>query len=165
MYYLIKFKKGGIIMAENQYVVFKLGKSEFGIDIMNVKEIGPYEEAVSLPNTPSFIEGVINYRGKVIPVINLIKRLGLGEKNITKDTRIIVITLNEKEVGFIVDEASQTIRVSDEQIDPAPSFISGVDKRYISGVGKLDDKRLLILIDLEKVLTDDEIEEIEKLEV
>ncbi|NLK43493.1 MAG: purine-binding chemotaxis protein CheW [Tissierellia bacterium] len=152
-------------MAENQYVVFKLGKSEFGIDIMNVKEIGPYEEAVSLPNTPSFIEGVINYRGKVIPVINLIKRLGLGEKNITKDTRIIVITLNEKEVGFIVDEASQTIRVSDEQIDPAPSFISGVDKRYISGVGKLDDKRLLILIDLEKVLTDDEIEEIEKLEV
>lgn len=165
MYYLIKFKKGGIIMTENQYVVFKLGKSEFGIDIMNVKEIGPYEEAVSLPNTPSFIEGVINYRGKVIPVINLIKRLGLGEKNITKDTRIIVITLNEKEVGFIVDEASQTIRVSDEQIDPAPSFISGVDKRYISGVGKLDDKRLLILIDLEKVLTDDEIEEIEKLEV
>ncbi|NLV87759.1 MAG: purine-binding chemotaxis protein CheW [Tissierellia bacterium] len=152
-------------MAENQYVVFKLGKSEFGIDIMNVKEIGPYEEAVSLPDTPSFIEGVINYRGKVIPVINLKKRLNLGEKNITKDTRIIVITLNEKEVGFIVDEASQTIRVSDEQIDPAPSFISGVDKRYISGVGKLDDKRLLILIDLEKVLTDDEIDEIEKLEV
>ena len=70
-----------------------------------------------------------------------------------------------KGVGFIVDEASQTIRVSDEQIDPAPSFISGVDKRYISGVGKLDDKRLLILIDLEKVLTDDEIDEIEKLEV
>ncbi len=152
-------------MAENQYVVFKLGKSEFGIDIMNVKEIGPYEEAVSLPDTPSFIEGVINYRGKVIPVINLKKRLNLGEKNITKDTRFIVITLNEKEVGFIVDEASQTIRVSDEQIDPAPSFISGVDKRYISGVGKLDDKRLLILIDLEKVLTDDEIDEIEKLEV
>lgn len=152
-------------MAENQYVVFKLGKSEFGIDIMNVKEIGPYEESVSLPNTPSFIEGVINYRGKVIPVINLKKRLGLGQESITKETRIIVITLNEKEVGFIVDEASQTIRVSEEQIDPAPSFISGVDKRFITGVGKLDDKRLLILIDLEKVLTDDEIEEIEKLEV
>lgn len=152
-------------MAENQYVVFKLGKSEFGIDIMNVKEIGTYVEAVSLPHTPSFIEGVINYRGKVIPVINLNKRFGLGDGEITKDTRIIVITLKEKEVGFIVDEASQTIRLSDEQIDPAPSFIGGVDKRFITGVGKLENNRLLILIDLEKVLNDDEIEEIEKLEV
>lgn len=152
-------------MAENQYVVFKLGKSEFGIDIMNVKEIGTYVEAVSLPNTPSFIEGVINYRGKVIPVINLKKRFNLGDWGVTKDTRIIVITLNEKEVGFIVDEASQTIRLNDEQIDPAPSFVGGIDKRYITGVGKLDDNRLLILIDLEKVLNDDEIEEIERLEV
>ncbi|HEY8362042.1 MAG TPA: chemotaxis protein CheW [Tissierellaceae bacterium] len=152
-------------MAESQYVVFKLGKSEFGIDIMNVKEIGTYVEAVSLPNTPSFIEGVINYRGKVIPVINLKKRFNLGDWGVTKDTRIIVITLNEKEVGFIVDEASQTIRLNDEQIDPAPSFVGGIDKRYITGVGKLDDNRLLILIDLEKVLNDDEIEEIERLEV
>lgn len=152
-------------MTESQYVVFKLGKSEFGIDIMNVKEIGTYVEAVSLPNTPSFIEGVINYRGKVIPVINLKKRFNLGDWGVTKDTRIIVITLNEKEVGFIVDEASQTIRLNDEQIDPAPSFVGGIDKRYITGVGKLDDNRLLILIDLEKVLNDDEIEEIERLEV
>ncbi|MCK9444224.1 MAG: chemotaxis protein CheW [Tissierellaceae bacterium] len=152
-------------MAENQYVVFKLDRGEFGIDIMNVKEIGPYEESISLPNAPSFIEGVINYRGNVIPIINLKKRLNIGEDNITKDTRIIVITLNEREVGFIVDEASQTVRVRDEQIDPAPSFIGGVDQKYITGVGKLDEKRLLILIDLEKILSDDEIEEIEKLEV
>lgn len=152
-------------MAENQYVVFKLGKGEFGIDIMNVKEIGPYEESISLPNTPSFIEGVINYRGNVIPIINLKNRLSLGQAEVTKDTRIIVISLDEKEVGFIVDEASQTVRLSDDNIDPAPSFISGVDKRYITGVGKLDEKRLLILIDLKKVLSDDEIEEIQNLEV
>ncbi|HAE92670.1 chemotaxis protein CheW [Tissierella praeacuta] len=152
-------------MAENQYVVFKLGKGEFGIDIMNVKEISSYEEAISLPNTPSFIEGVINYRGNVIPIINLKKRLSLGEFEVTKDTRIIVINLDEKEIGFIVDEASQTLRVNNEQIDPAPSFISGVDKKYITGVGKLDEKRLLILIDLKKILSADEIEEIQKLEV
>ncbi|WP_353095225.1 chemotaxis protein CheW [Tissierella praeacuta] len=152
-------------MAENQYVVFKLGKGEFGIDIMNVKEIGSYEESISLPNTPSFIEGVINYRGNVIPIINLKKRLLLGEFEVTKDTRIIVINLDEKEIGFIVDEASQTVRVNDEQIDPAPSFISGVDKKYITGVGKLDEKRLLILIDLKKILSEDEIEEIQNLEV
>jgi len=152
-------------VAENQYVVFKLGKGEFGIDIMNVKEISSYEESISLPNTPSFIEGVINYRGNVIPIINLKKRLALGEFEVTKDTRIIVINLDEKEIGFIVDEASQTLRVNDEQIDPAPSFISGVDKKYITGVGKLDEKRLLILIDLKKILSADEIEEIQKLEV
>lgn len=152
-------------MAEKQYVVFKLGKGEFGIDIMNVKEIGPYEESISLPNTPDFIEGIINYRGNVIPVINLKKRLSLGDVEVTKDTRIIVITLDDKEIGFIVDEASQTLRLNDEQIEPTPSYINGIDKRYICGVGKLDEKRLLILIDLEKILTDEEIEEIKSLEV
>lgn len=152
-------------MAEKQYVVFKLGKGEFGIDIMNVKEIGPYEESIFLPDTPSFIEGVINHRGNVIPIVNLKKRLSLGESEVTKDTRIIVISLDEKEIGFIVDEASQTFRLNDDQIDPAPTFISGVDKRYITGVGKLDEKRLLILIDLKKILSENEIEEIQNLEV
>ena len=152
-------------MAENQYVVFKLGKGEFGIDIMNVKEIGPYEESVSLPNTPEFIEGVINFRGSVIPIINLKKRLSLGNAEITKDTRIIIINLDNREVGFIVDEASQTLRLTEDQIDEAPSFINGINKKYITGVGKLDEKRLLILIDLKKILSEKEIEVIENLEV
>jgi len=151
-------------MAENQYVVFKLGKGEFGIDIMNVKEIGPYEESISLPNTPSFIEGVINHRGQVIPIINLKERLLLGKTEVTKDTRIIIISLEEKEIGFIVDEASQTFRLNDDQIDPAPTFVGGVNKRYITGVGKLDEKRLLILIDLQKILSENEIEVIQSLE-
>lgn len=152
-------------MVEKQYVIFKLDKGEFGIDIMNVKEIGPYEESISLPNTPDFIEGIINYRGSVIPVINLKKRLLLGNTEITNDTRIIVISLEERDIGFIVDEASQTIRLNNDQIDAAPDYIKGIDKRYITGVGKLDEKRLLILIDLEKILTDEEIEEIQSLEV
>lgn len=152
-------------MAESQYVVFKLGKGEFGIDIMNVKEIGPYEESISIPNTPDFIEGVVNHRGNVIPIVNLKKRFLLGELEITKDTRIIVISLDEKEIGFIVDEASETVRLNHDQIDPAPSFISGVDKKYITGVGKLDEKRLLILIDLERILSDDEVKEIKSLEI
>ncbi len=125
-------------MSENQYVIFKLDQEEFGIDIMNVKEIIPYQESVHVPNTPKFIEGIINYRGNVIPVINLKKRFNIGLAETTEDTRIIVITLGgEKEVGFIVDEASQTIRLDEDQIDPAPDIISGIDKRYIIGVGKL----------------------------
>jgi len=152
-------------MAEKQYVVFQLGKGEFGIEIMDVQEISPYEASIALPDTPDFVEGVINYRGNVIPIVNLKKRLLLGDTEITKDTRIIVITLDEKEIGFIVDEASQTLRLNDEQIEPAPDIVGGISNKYISGLGKLDEKRLLILIDLKKVLTDSEIEEIHSLEV
>lgn len=151
-------------MSENQYVVFKLGKEEFGIDIMNVQEIIPYEESIHVPDTPDFIEGIINYRGNVIPIINLKKRFKLETKENTEDTRIIVINLDEKEVGFIVDEASQTLRLDQDEIDSAPEIITGIDKRYIIGVGKIDESRLLILLDLEKILTQDEIEEIESLE-
>ncbi len=104
-------------MAENQYVVFNLEKEEFGIDIMNVKEIIPYQESIQVPNTPNFIEGIINYRGNVIPIINLKRRFKLGAQEVTKYTRIIVITLEHKEVGFVVDEASQTLRLDDNQID------------------------------------------------
>lgn len=152
-------------MAVNQFVVFQLGKSEFGIDIMNVNEIIIYEESTSVPNAPDFIEGVLNYRGNVIPIINLRQRLKLGECEITKDTRIIVVNVEDREVGFIVDEASQTISVSEDQIDAAPQFTGGIDKKFITGVGKLDEKRLLIIIDLMKILSDDELEEIEKMDL
>ncbi len=151
-------------MSEKQYVVFNLDKGEFGIDIMNVREIIPYEESVSLPDTPSFSEGVINYRGNVIPIINLRKRFSLEEIEKTKDTRIIVIALEEKEIGFVVDEASQTLRLDDKLIDPAPSVMGGVQKRYIKGLGKIDEKRLLIIINLEEILSLEEIEEIIQLE-
>lgn len=152
-------------MAERQYVVFKLDEGEFGIDIMNVREIVPFEESISIPNTPKFLEGVINHRGNVIPIVNLKERFNMSKLEVTKDTRIIVITLNEQEIGFIVDEASETLRLSEENIDVAPSMMSGVDKKYIIGMGKIDEKRLLILIDLERVLSNEEMEEIKSIEV
>lgn len=151
-------------MAENQYVVFKLGNEEFGIEIMNVQEIVPYEKSIHVPNTPEFIEGIINHRGTVIPIVNLKKRLNLKVEENTEDTRIIIIKLDNKEVGFVVDEASQTLRLSGEDIDQAPDIVTGIDKRYIIGVGKIDDSRLLILLDLQKILTDDEIKEIKTFE-
>ena len=130
-----------------------------------MKEIIPYQKSTQIPNSPNFIEGVINYRGIVIPIINLNKRFKLNTEEITGDTRIIVINIEEKEIGFVVDEASQTLRLEKEQIDPTPDIISDVDRRYITGVGKIDESRLLILLDLEKVLTDREIEEIDTLEI
>lgn len=152
-------------MAENSFVVFKIGNSEFGIDIMNVNEIITYEESTPMPNAPDFIEGVLNYRGNVIPIINLKKRLNLGDYEVTKVTRIIVVNVGEKEIGFIVDEASQTISVPQNQIDEAPTFTGGVDKRYITGVGKLDEKRLMIIIDLMKILSEDEIAQIDDMDL
>lgn len=152
-------------MAEKQYVVFKLDEGEFGIDIMNVREIVPFEESISIPNTPKFLEGVINHRGNVIPIVNLKERFNMSKLEVTKDTRIIVITLDNREIGFIVDEASETLRLKEEDIDPAPTMMSGIDKKYIIGMGKIDEKRLLILIDLKRILSDEEMEEIKSIEV
>lgn len=151
-------------MAEKQYVVFKIGNEEYGIDIMSVKEIGPYQESVKVPNAPVFVEGIINYRGNVIPIISLHKRFNIEQKGIDNNTRIIVINLKEKQIGFIVDEASQTIRLDDKDIDPTPDIVAGIDSKYITGVGKLDE-RLIILVDLEKMLTDEEKKKIESMDV
>lgn len=147
-------------MSERQYVVFKLDKLEFGIEITNVEEITTYQDPTLLPNAPDFMEGIVNYRDKVVPIINLKKRLLLGEVNYDNNTRIIVIDLNGKEVGFLVDEVSQTIRLDDKEIEDTPELISAVDKNYITGVGKLEEKRLLILIDLNEILTLKEVEEL-----
>lgn len=151
-------------MAERQYVVFKLDNEEYGIDIMNVREIGVYQESIKVPNTPDFVEGIINNRGSVIPIVNLKKRFKLGGYGISNNTRIIIINLNDKQIGFIVDEASETLRLDEDSVDPAPSMIAGIDGKYIIGVGKLEE-RLIILIDLEKVLSIEEKEEIRNMEM
>ncbi|MBZ2174097.1 chemotaxis protein CheW [Schnuerera sp. xch1] len=152
-------------MSEKQYVVFNLGKEEFGIDIMKVKEIIPYKESTNVPKTPDFIDGIINYRGGVIPIINLKKRFDMNTTEITKETRIIVINLEDKEIGFVVDQASQTIRLNDDNIEPAPGVISQIDKRFITAIGKIDEERLLILLNLHNVLTDKEKSKIREMEM
>lgn len=151
-------------MAEQQFVVFKLGEEEYGIDIMNVKEIIPYEPSVKIPNKPRFIEGIINYRGNVIPIVNLKERFDLGKFDLSQDTRIIVIHLGDKYIGFIVDDASSTAKFEDRDIEPSPAILSGIDRRYLSGVGKREDS-IVILIDLEKVLSDEEQEVIEEMDM
>lgn len=150
-------------MAAKQYVIFKLGSEEYGVDIMRVKEISEFKESTKVPNSPYFVDGIINLRGEIIPIINLKKRFNIESEGINSDTRIIVINLNEKNVGFVVDEASQVLRINDEDIDPAPEIIAGVDRQYINGVGKIDDK-IVILLDLEKILSDKEKEKIEEME-
>lgn len=150
------------VYMEKQYVIFKLGKEEYGVDIMNVKEICEFKESVKVPNTPKFIDGIINLRGDITPIVNLKKRFDLENTEINSNTRIIVININNKQVGFVVDEASQVLRIGEENIEPTPDVVAGVDKKYIIGVGKLDEK-IVLLLDLEYILTDEEKVEIEEL--
>ncbi|QZY57222.1 chemotaxis protein CheW [Crassaminicella profunda] len=149
-------------MSEKQYVIFKLENEAYGVDIMSVKEICEYKESVKVPNTPKFVDGIINLRGDITPIISLKKRFNLQDSKVNSDTRIIVIGLKEKQVGFVVDEASQVLRISEEDIEPAPEIVAGVDKKYITGVGKLEDK-IVLLLDLEYILTDHEKDEIQQI--
>lgn len=135
-----------------QLVSFNLGSEEFGVDILMVQEINRMLDITKVPKSPDFVEGVINLRGRVIPIINLRKRFGLPGKDNDKQTRIVVVTIEGKILGLVVDAVSEVLRLPADTIEPPPPMVSGVEAEYINGVGKLDDK-LLILLDLNKILT------------
>ncbi|HRY29371.1 MAG TPA: chemotaxis protein CheW [Elusimicrobiota bacterium] len=149
---LTEKKEGGKLL---QLVSFKLGKGEFGIDILMVQEINRMLDITRVPKSPDFIDGVINLRGRVIPILNLRKRFGLPEKEHDKSTRIVVVNVNNKILGMIVDAVSEVLRLPSSTVEPPPPMVSGIESEYIKGVGKIDEK-LLILLDLNKLLTSKE---------
>jgi purine-binding chemotaxis protein CheW len=138
-----------------QLVTFSIDGEEFGVEILKVQEIIRMMGITRVPRAPRFVEGVINLRGKVIPIVDLRKRFGLEPRERDKDTRIIVIEISSMIVGFIVDSVSEVLRIPASTIEPSPPVVSGLDSEYISGVGKLED-RLLILLDLDRLLSNEE---------
>lgn len=142
-----------------QLVSFNIGNEEFGVDILLVQEINKYVPITKVPNSPDFVEGVINLRGRVIPIVDLRTRLKMEKKEPDKDTRIIVVDLGQKTIGFIVDSVSEVLRIPANITETPPELVSGIDSEFIKSVGKLDD-RLLILIDLNKLLSKEETEKI-----
>lgn len=138
-----------------QLVSFVIEGEEFGIDILRVQEIIRPVPVTRVPNAPPFVEGVINLRGRIVPIIDARRRFGLPARAADDDSRIVVIELADRTVGFIMDAVREVIRIERGVIEPAPDLAVGVDADYISGVAKLDD-RLLILLDVERVLSDDE---------
>ncbi len=146
-----------------QLVTFKLGSEEFGVDILKVQEINKMMSITKIPNAPNFIEGVINLRGKIIPIVDLRKRLGFKNQEYDKSTRIIVVELDGLVLGFIVDSVSEVLRIPENTIEPPPSMVAGIESEYIEGVGKLDD-RLLILLELKKIFSSPEKKDIENIE-
>lgn len=140
---------------ELQLVSFHVGEEEFGIDILRVKEIIRVLQITKVPNSPDYVEGVINLRGRVIPIIDLRVRLAVTKTDLNTSSRIIVLEIGDKTVGFIVDSVSEVLRISKSLIEPPPSIVSNINTDYITAIVKLDDK-LLILLDMEKVLTTEE---------
>ena len=138
-----------------QLVTFSIGEEEFGVDILSVQEIIRMMDITKVPRAPEFVEGVINLRGKVIPIIDLRRRFGLTTRDHDKHTRIIVIEINNMIVGLVVDSVSEVLRIPASTVEPPPPVVSGLESEYISGVGKLED-RLLILLDLNKLLSGEE---------
>lgn len=145
-----------------QLVSFKIGAEEFGIDILKVNEINRMMTLTKVPNAPSFVDGVVNLRGRVIPVINLRTKLSLPRKEYDRNSRIIVVELEGRTIGFIVDEVSEVLRIPKNITEKPPEMVSGINAAFITAIGKLDD-RLLILLDLERVLGEGEEIELKKM--
>ncbi len=130
-----------------QLVSFLLDEVEYGVDILCVHEILRYPEITRLPNTPIFIKGVINLRGNVIPVVDMRVRFGFAETGVTDLTRIIVVESEGKQVGLLVDNVYQVVRLPKDNIDPPSELITGVSEEFISGIGRLKD-RLIVLLNM-----------------
>lgn len=156
-------KIGQDLISKEELVSFKLGVEEFATPIRWVREIIRYLQITTVPNTPDFVEGVINLRGRVIPVIDLRKRLNLPTKKEEKQTRILNIEIDNKLVGFIVDEVTGVITIPSNIIEKTPDIIvAGVESVYITGVCKLEG-RLLILLDFDRVLHVSEKDKLKKI--
>ena len=146
-----------------QLVSFNIGQEEFGLDIQSIQEINRMVDITHVPNSPEFVSGVINLRGKVIPIINLRKRFGFPPKENDKNTRIIVVELGDMVVGFVVDAVSEVLRIPKSITEPPPSVVANIGSEYITAVAKLEN-RLLILLDLERILLEKEKQRLETLD-
>jgi purine-binding chemotaxis protein CheW len=135
-----------------QVVTFALGSEEYGVDIAQVQEINRMVTITHVPRAPQFMEGVINLRGQLIPIIDLRTRFGMDRSERTKNTRIVVTEIGSKRVGMVVDSVSEVLRIPVESIEDAPDLVAGVDTEYIRGVGKMGD-RLIIMLDLTRVIS------------
>ena len=147
--------KGGRKMATSQYVVFKLGKQEYAIDIMRVIEISEYKEVTFIPEVPNHIEGIINIRGDIYPIYNLRKRFRMVEEKVNEDTKIVQVNLEDIKVAFVVDHVCEILTIDEATVEATPKMISRYESKYIKGVSKQGD-RIILLLDAELLVSDED---------
>lgn len=148
---------------EGKYLTFVLGSEEYGLEILKVREIISVMEITEVPQVPAFIKGVINLRGKVIPVMDLRLKFGMTPVEYTRETCIIVVTIGDLLIGVVVDTVAEVLDISEAEIDPPPTFGSTVKTDFIMGMGKIKDK-VKILLDIDKILSVDELNVASKVE-
>ncbi|MGC9456853.1 MAG: chemotaxis protein CheW [Halothiobacillaceae bacterium] len=139
-----------------EFLTFTLGDEEYGIDILKVQEIRGYETVTRIANAPDFIKGVINLRGVIVPIIDMRIRFNLGSAEYNATTVVIVLNLADRVIGMVVDSVEDVIMLKSEQIKPPPEFGSVIDTRYVTGMGTIDE-RMLILVDIERLLLSDDL--------
>ena len=139
-------------LIASEYLTFTLGKEDYGIEILKVQEIRSYEQVTTIANAPEFIKGVVNLRGIIVPIVDMRIKFNLGEAEYNELTVVIVLNVAGRVVGMVVDGVSDVISLGHEQIRPAPDFSSTFDTKYITGLGTVD-QRMLILVDIEKLMT------------
>ena len=143
----------GIINKEaNEFLTFTLGKEEYGMDILKVQEIRGYDAVTTIARAPAFIKGVINLRGAIVPIIDMRIKFDMGKADYDQFTVVIIINVSKRVMGIVVDSVSDVITLSAEQVKPAPDFAAHLDTGYITGLGTIDE-RMLILMDIEFLLS------------
>ena len=147
---------------ERQLVIFELASESYGIEIAHVESIIKIQEITRVPKCPDFVEGITNLRGTVLPVIDLAKRFGIPEQKRNNDTRIIVVSLDSMKVGMIVTAVSEVLTIDDSVIDPAPAIVTTINSSFISGIARIE-KRLIIMLNLDQILSKEEIAQTAKL--
>ena len=136
----------------NEFLTFTLGDEEYGVEILKVQEIRSYEEPTTIANAPAFIKGVVNLRGVIVPIVDMRIKFGLSKAEYNQFTVVIILNVAHRVVGMVVDSVSDVLQLSGEQIREAPQFGASLDTEYITGLGTVDE-RMLILIDIEKLMT------------
>ncbi len=142
---------------EGKYLTFVLGSEEYGIEIIKVREIIGIMDITNVPQTPNYMKGVINLRGKVIPVIDLRLKFTMSEEEYTQETCVIVVEVNNTHIGIIVDSVSEVQNINGSEIEEPPNLGQGIDTNFIIGMGKVKEK-IIILLDIEKVLTSEDLD-------
>ena len=146
----------------NEFLAFTLGKEEYGIDILKVQEIRGYEAVTRIANAPDFIKGVVNLRGIIVPIMDMRIKFNLGEPTYDQFTVVIILNISGRVVGMVVDSVSDVITLTAEQVKPAPEMGATFDSDYLIGLGTLDE-RMLILVDIDKLMSSADMGLIEKL--
>ncbi|QGU32522.1 chemotaxis protein CheW [Thermochromatium tepidum] len=150
-------RQGSAVASDSarEYLTFTLGEEEYGIDILRVQEIRGYDTVTKIANSPDFIKGVINMRGIIVPIIDLRLKFHLGQVEYNQFTVVIILNINGRILGVVVDGVSDVIALRGDQIRPAPEFGSVLDTAYIDGLATLDE-RMIIIVDIEKLMTSQE---------